>query len=1504
MRLSVTAAGPGEAHHVVVEATADTPLAEVARSIAAAVGADPSVDLYVGERRLERSATLADAGLHDGAVVGLGGPCAGPPDPYVSALVEVHAVSGAGAGLVFPMVLGSYPVGSAPWCAIRVPGAPAHAATLTVRPDGAVLITAVEGGVRLLRAVDPERNGGAAMDGEDSPSGQPEIADAAPDAAGAVTGDSGPGRVDPGPIGPGSALLWPADADLAVGATTLLRWAFPGPPDGRVEPSEDGIALDFNRPPRIIEPIPERRFRMPPLPRRPPRRAFPILIVVLPALLGIAMVWMLHSVEYLFLAAFSPVFMIANYVSARHSGRKTYRHAMADYRVAKAKLSAEVTDAVRAERLARLSVRQDPAAVLLTATGPDRRLWERRRDDPDHLVLRVGTADRPSRIGIDTNDMESRRTLHWPVPSVPVDVSLPDSGVIGLAGPPERINALAAWLVAQTAVAHTPRDVRFVLLTEPDAAARWEWTRWLPHLRSPLGSPVAMVGNDPETVAHRVGELASLVMRRHDSRGSMMRKALFDDPDVVLVVDGARRMREVPGLAQILADGPAVQVYAICLDRDVNLLPQEAAAVLLDGPGGMTLRRKDEAEIPGIRPDLVGPDWCDAVARSVAAMRDATPEDGHVLPEHVSLPELLGLHEPDAALIAARWRAVPAGTTVPIGMGYEGALAVDLVRDGPHALIAGTTGSGKSELLQTLVASLAVANRPDELTFLLIDYKGGSAFRECVDLPHTLGMVTDLDEHLVGRVLRSLGAELRRRERLLAEHGAKDHPGYQAQRALDPDLPALPRLVLVVDEFATLVREVPEFVTGLVSIAQRGRSLGLHMVLATQRPAGVVSSDIKANTNLRIALRVTDPSESVDVIDTNDAVTIPPSVPGRALIRRGHRAVTPFQTAYSGAPHGAEYRRPDSWAVAVPWLGLGRTLIEPERRGEPREKYSTDLSVLVDALKQAAADLAVEPQPKPWVPALPNNVTLAGLPPVSQTPAGPGGIAPIPFGLEDLPVQQVQVPVTLDLDTFPHLYIVGATRSGRTEALRTIAGAVALRVSSADVHIYGIDAAGGALAVLSALPHTGTVAGRGDLERIDRLLTRLGQELSRRQELLAEHHAGNLAELRAVMPPGPRPAHLLVMIDGWDALYSVVQEYDGGRLTDELIRLLREGAAAGVHLIIAGDRGLIVGRIGSLNENRLMLRMTDRSDFLTLGMSMSELPTVLPPGRGWRSGSKSEVQLAMLTEDASGQTQAETVRRIGKYATERDGEVGAASRPFAVGELPFGIDFATAYRAVPRPRPLVALLGIAGDEGAPVMCEFTANSHVYKVVGPPGSGRSTVLATMAVSLLDSGTGLVVIAPRESPLRRLGGDPKVKLLTSAAASAQEVRDAVEALGSPCVVMVDDAELISQMPPCDAALREVVATGRDRGIGLALSTVAETFSQGSVGWLKDARTVRKGLLLAPQAMLEGDIIGTRIPANLLRRPARPGRGYIADPRTGAMVSIALPLTVLRDAESGSQ
>ena len=270
-----------------------------------------------------------------------------------------------------------------------------------------------------------------------------------------------------------------------------------------------------------------------------------------------------------------------------------------------------------------------------------------------------------------------------------------------------------------------------------------------------------------------------------------------------------------------------------------------------------------------------------------------------------------------------------------IGACYDGPFGVDLRQDGPHALIAGTTGAGKSELLQTMIASLACANRPDEMTFVLVDYKGGSAFKDCVHLPHVTGLVTDLDAHLTQRALASLSAELTRRERCWPPPGPRTSRNTPNAGGRQPRRPGpLPRLVIVIDEFASLVRDLPDFVTGLVDIAQRGRSLGIHLILATQRPSGVVSADIRANTNLRIALRVTDAAESTDVIDAPDAAQISRATPGRGYVRLGHASLVPFQAGRIGG-HGrdATARRGSALAGRPGWPELRRQ--EPRRPGSP-----------------------------------------------------------------------------------------------------------------------------------------------------------------------------------------------------------------------------------------------------------------------------------------------------------------------------------------------------------------------------------------------------------------------------------------------------------------------------------------------------------------------------------------------------------------------------------------
>jgi S-DNA-T family DNA segregation ATPase FtsK/SpoIIIE len=411
---------------------------------------------------------------------------------------------------------------------------------------------------------------------------------------------------------------------------------------------------------------------------------------------------------------------------------------------------------------------------------------------------------------------------------------------------------------------------------------------------------------------------------------------------------------------------------------------------------------------------------------------------------------------------------------------------------------------------------------------------------------------------------------------------------------------------------------------------------------------------------------------------------------------------------------------------------------------------------------------------------------------------------------------------------------------------------------------------------------------------MERLLTRLDAELHHRQELLTRHHAANLSELRETVPTSSRPAHVLLLVDGWDALVDLVAEHNGGRQMDQLNRLLREGAAAGLHVVATSERALLAGRATALNDNKLLLRLNDRTDYHVVGKRPRDLPDVIRPGQSWTSDG-TEIQVALLAPGATGQEQAEALRAIGTEATRRDAGLPAARRPVRIGTLPAKVEFTDAYEKMPEElrRPMWGLLGLGGDDVAPVGVDFVGSSPAFVVAGPPGSGRSTTLASLAVSLLASGTRLVVLTPRESPLRALNGHPGVRLLTAPSPTAQELAAALGSGSEPRVVLVDDADLLI-LPEIDQDLRALVESGRDQGIGVAAGVTGETMA-GAMGWLSALKRRRRGVLLDPQNVMEGDILGVRLTQAQLRN-RRPGRGLTVDPRSGELISVQIPETTL--------
>ena len=1434
----------GWSHDVVIDSDPGTPVRDVVKGLLDAVRpsewpgfASPFDEVvYFGAQRLELSQTVGQAGIRDGAVLWLG--AAGETDPSAVGLVTVRAVGGLDCGRVWHLGPGEHLIGSEPGCAVRLePPAPRTLATVRVSLDAQVAIRGAGPAVRPA----PELDQAALTELE---------------------------------------VPWPESAQLRIGETIyeahpVLR------PDAMLASSQDGEWLDYNRPPRLLPPEHTVAFRLPTPPHQGNPNPLPWITAVLPAALGVGMTFVMHNPSYLMMAFMSPIMMLGSWANGRRQGKVGHRRKMADYQDELAATRREITEAGELERRDRREAAPDAAELLLVATGPRTRLWERRRSDPDHLVVRMGLAELASDITVEEVEAGQRNTSAHTVADVPAAFSIAQAGVVGVVGRDEWPRRMTRWIVGQLAVLQSPRDLQLYVLTDPSADRWWDWAQWLPHLRPSLGQhALALVGADAESLGHRVAELSDLITNRRRERLDAGRGAISADPDIVVVLDGALRLRALPGVITILREGPAVGVYSICVDADERTLPEECATVLAGGGRGRpaSLRRQRSARVDGILADEVADDWYPAVGRRLAPIRDVSNAQGDMaLPDSARLLDLLDLRDPSPAAIGARWTASGRNTRAVIGASLDGPFALDLVAHGPHGLVAGTTGSGKSEFLQSLVASLAVANRPDAMTFVLVDYKGGAAFKDCVNLPHTVGMVTDLDTHLVERALTSLGAELTHREHLLADAGAKDLEDYLDYATRRPGLAPIPRLLIVIDEFASMARELPDFVTGLVNVAQRGRSLGIHLILATQRPSGVVSAEIRANTNLRIALRMTDAGESTDVIDARDAASISAGHPGRAYARLGHSSLIPFQAGRVG---GRRPQRDRPVAVAEPflrpvgWLDLGRPA--PERpRAAAETDIATDLSVLVSALGQATELLGIPEQRRPWLPPLP-------LAPVVELPADPvegeRGEPVFSWAVQDLPAAQRQQPVEIDLATFGHLHIVGAPRSGRSQALRTIAAAATSAASTADLHVYGLDCGNGALLPLTRFPHCGAVVQRSETERAARLLKRLHAEVLRRQGVLGEGGFADVTELRRAVGEAERLPHILLLLDRWEGFMGTLGEYDNGSLTDLVYTLLREGASVGVHLIVSGDRMLLSGRIAALCENKLVLHLADRTDYSLAGLIPRSIPENLPPGRGFKAPSGVETQVALVAANPEGPAQVAALRALAERLTEREAAVPKSRRPGRIAVLPAQLSFEDAWGYQDDPGTMWALLGVGGDELEPVGADLLGDRPTLLVAGPSRAGRSTALCVIAESLLRTGTELVIGAPMPSPLRALEGRAGVRgVITAEAPTAEEFAALLDPGDGPVALLVDDGELWRDAPAREW-LRGYIRTAAGRRRGLVLGGEIGSVAMGFSGWQADVKKNRRGALLSPPDLANGDLIGARLTRSNLAARVVPGSALV--------------------------
>ena len=1239
--------------------------------------------------------------------------------------------------------------------------------------------------------------------------------------------------------------------------------------------------VEFTRSPRLDPTFAGEEFVAPDPPDRPNRQRFPLIAMIAPLVMGVVLYAFTRSLLSILFIGLSPLLMIGNWVDNRIANRRLEREGEAAFTESVAVLRAEIADGLARERAGRLAECPATAEVIDAMHRQTPLLWTRRREHDRFLTVRLGVGTLTSRHRVELPargrvlprhwiTMQSLRTEAALVGGVPVVGDLRASGGLGVAGPRAAAIGVARGVVAQVAGLHSPADLAVTAFVSAETVADWDWLKWLPHNRSAF-SPILgpHLAGEAGAGQRLVAELEEVLTTRTAADRA---DSAANEPAVLVIVEDlapVERSRLV-GLAEA---GPAVGIHVLWVSDAQERLPAACRTfVSVDGRSGAVTAGFVTAGI-GVAPvvcETVDAAAATAAAKALAPVNDAgvRVEDESDLPKSISFLSLIGPElAANPAAVIDRWRESESilsrepGRSVRrrtmslrsvVGQAAGEPFTLDLRSQGPHALVGGTTGAGKSEFLQTWVLGLAAGHSPDTLTFLFVDYKGGAAFAECINLPHSVGMVTDLSPHLVRRALTSLNAELRHREHILGARKAKDL--LELHRRGDPQAP--PSLVIVVDEFAALAHDVPEFVDGVVNVAQRGRSLGLHLILATQRPAGVIKDNLRANTNLRVALRMADQADSVDVLGEPVAADFSPDIPGRGAAKTGPGRATGFQTGYAGGWTSTSLP-PAQLDLHELSFGAGRAWEEPAVEGstEDADLGPTDIARLVDTLSEAAQRANIPEPRRPWLPELAHTYDLQFLRQRTDRE--------LALGVIDDPTRQEQRTVFFAPDLDGNLAVYGTGGSGKSTVLRTLALAAGITPRSGPCWVYGLDFGAAGLRMLESLPHVGSIISGEDTERVTRLIGFLRETIDARAKRYAAVRAGSITEYRQLSGDHAEP-RLLLLVDGLAAFRNEYEFTGRQGIFTAFTQIAADGRPVGVHVVMSADRPATVpATLSSAVQRRVVLRLADESDYLMVDTPTDVLDASSPPGRGVLDGK--DVQVAVLGGMANVAEQAKAIDTLAQTLLARGGQPATPIRRLPEVVLASELPAAEGDRVV---------VGMADDTLGPVSIEPRG---IFLVAGPPGSGRTTTLTGLCSAVLRARPAMAsyYLGHRRSPL------PGALRWTEFADAPDKVADLAGRLttllttAQPSLVVIEGlTDFLSS--PAEIALQELVKTIKITDHLLIAESETSTLT-ASWPLVQAVRSARRGCALQPD-QTEGDAIFRTSFPRLSRAEFPPGRGLL--------------------------
>ncbi|MGH3242289.1 MAG: type VII secretion protein EccCa, partial [Spirillospora sp.] len=782
-------------------------------------------------------------------------------------------------------------------------------------------------------------------------------------------------------------------------------------------------------------------------------------------------------------------------------GRRLYMRGLAQHR-------RRMRRSVARQRDALMYLHPEPGALWSVAAS--HRLWERRPEDADFAVVRVGTGPQSPATKLippDTKPLERleplsalalRRFLstYSAIDDLPLAVALTGFARLHVRGDRAAVRGLLRAMLAQLATVHAPDDLRIAVCVGPQETADWDWVKWLPHAlhpeKSDAAGPLRLVAPTVPGVEAMLEDLLGPRPRFDPDarRGSV--------PHLVVVIDGGA----VAGSDHLMAGGGLEGVTVIDLTTPPPRTLDRTTLVLDVAADGALAAATFDGETELGRADALDPAEAEGLARVLAPLRLTSGVSGEALGNDLGLAELLGLGDPYAFDPTSSWVQRPNRDRLRVmfGIREDGSpVEIDLKESaqdgmGPHGLLIGATGSGKSELLRTLVLTLAIHHPPNSLNFALIDFKGGATFTRLDGLPHTSAVITNLEEELelADRMTDAINGELIRRQELLRAAGNfASLRDYERARAAGAPLPEVPTLLVICDEFSELLDRRPDMIETFVQIGRIGRALGVHLLLASQRLEEGRLRGLDTHLSYRIGLRTFSAIDSRTVLGVTDAYELP-TAPGHGFLKFGSEPMLRFRAAYvSGA-----YRRPEAGggpvggAAAEPLeygTGYVAPAVVPVEQARKQDPDDPTVDSLMDILADRLSGRGT-PAHQVWLPPLDEPPPLDAL--LGELTTGPerGLCATAPgmaaslhavAGIVDRPREQRRDPLVFDLSAASgHVLVLGGPRSGKSTAVRTVISSLALTHTPREIQFYCLDFGGGTLAALRGLPHVGGIAGR------------------------------------------------------------------------------------------------------------------------------------------------------------------------------------------------------------------------------------------------------------------------------------------------------------------------------------------------------------------------------------------------------------------------------------------